>query len=729
MVQLVTNLPLPYIRWKEFPGVSKPRKVPVDQTGHPIDPHDPANHLPAPAPEFHPGVVLSDNDPYFLLDLDGCRDPSTGEWTKDALHIASLFPGAAMEVSFNGTGLHIMGRCGDIGPRKHKFSGWLEFYQTGRFVALGHGLVGNIDLDWTEVLSRLVPVAEVDNSILTGERDPAWSGPEDDDELIRIMLSTRPSAAQAFGDRATVADLWNANVEVLAKVFPSPSGSDFDHSSADQALLNHLAFWTGKDGPRMDRLFRKSGLMREKYEKRADYRRESINSAISGTRNVFVSSRSQEQVTSEFITLAQLPEYFKDCVYVEMDERILIPGGRLLKQSQFRVVYGGHQFAMAYGGEKPTYNAWEAFTENRAIKFPKVVRTRFLPSEVPGAIIGDGVNIYWPDNIPTSRGDVTPFLNHLHLLLPVERDRQILLAFMASLVQNPGKKFLWAPVLQGTKGNGKSLIAEVLCYCIGDTYSWTPESESITKQFNPFLQNRMLINVEEIHMFERFDMLEKLKNYITATKVEIEKKGVDAGMNRDYCANWFFCTNHKDAIIKEKDDRRFAIFFTAQQTREDMIRDGMLKDNYFPRLWDWLRREGFSRLRGYLLDYAIPDELNPATSCIVAPDTSSTGDAIMASYGTAEQYIIDAIEQELPGFRGGWLSSWAVEKLLLDRGIKRAPQKIAAILTKMGYIKEGRYSSLILQEGNSRPTIYKLPGTTIPYGVAQGYDAVRLARV
>ena len=34
-------------------------------------------------------------------------------------------------------------------------------------------------------------------------------------------------------------------------------------SEADLALCNHLAFWTGRDAARMDRLFRTSGLMRE----------------------------------------------------------------------------------------------------------------------------------------------------------------------------------------------------------------------------------------------------------------------------------------------------------------------------------------------------------------------------------------------------------------------------------------------------------------------------------
>jgi primase-polymerase (primpol)-like protein len=49
------------------------------------------------------------------------------------------------------------------------------------------------------------------------------------------------------------------------------SGYGGDTSRADAAFLAMLAFWTGPDPERLDRLFRNSGRYREKWE-RADYR-------------------------------------------------------------------------------------------------------------------------------------------------------------------------------------------------------------------------------------------------------------------------------------------------------------------------------------------------------------------------------------------------------------------------------------------------------------------------
>ena len=59
-----------------------------------------------------------------------------------------------------------------------------------------------------------------------------------------------------------------------------------DHSSADLALCNILAFWTGKDADAIDRLFRKSALFRDKWL-RDDYRTATIAMAIADCHEVY----------------------------------------------------------------------------------------------------------------------------------------------------------------------------------------------------------------------------------------------------------------------------------------------------------------------------------------------------------------------------------------------------------------------------------------------------------
>lgn len=54
----------------------------------------------------------------------------------------------------------------------------------------------------------------------------------------------------------------------FAKLWAGDASAYKSRSEADIALCNMLAFWTNRDAARMDRLFRQSGLMREKWDRR-----------------------------------------------------------------------------------------------------------------------------------------------------------------------------------------------------------------------------------------------------------------------------------------------------------------------------------------------------------------------------------------------------------------------------------------------------------------------------
>ena len=734
---------LNYINWREEPALpgQKPRKVPFDPTtGERIDPHDPAawRTYDQVSKSEHIGVVLTDGDPYFLLDIDDCLQPD-GTWHPHAVDLCGRFPNAAVEISISRKGLHIMGQCHPLPHLKNRFMHGdvnCEFYHTKRFVALGQGFTGNMEIDWTATLDAVIPHRPAIQQIqLTEGPVPEYGGTQDDDELIQVMLRATGGANVIFGNGASFADLWNRNVEVLARAYPtSTPGEEFDGSAADIAMFNHLAFYTGKDAARMDRLFRRSALVRPKYTDRVDYQQWTISNAIGITKKVYkerqpaLNHDGSVNQFGEMMTVQDQMTYFAGCFYVVDEHRVMIPGGDVLKPPQFKALYGGYTFQMAMDMTKPTTNAFEAFTENRAFKFPKVRRVRFLPQMEHGAIVGDGVNCYFPEQIESVAGDITPFMDLLAKLLPLETDRIILLSWMASLVQNPGRKFLWSPVVQGVQGNGKSSLGEILFYCIGERYSWSIKPDKIDGKFNAFTSRRIFINVEEMNLFNKHELMESLKDYITGTRQEVERKGVDSGMDPDYCANWFFTTNHKDAIVKVKDDRRYAIFFTAQQSREDMARDGMLDPDYFPNFWQWLRTGGgFQAMHHFLSTWQIPTEFDPAGKAFMAPITSTTTEAVAISYGVVEQYIMDAVEAEVVGFKGGWLSTWAVQKMLAEHNLRRAPRKLAAILEGLGYERWGRAPQPIMQENNQRPTLWKVKGADVlEYDVAQNYARASL---
>jgi len=414
-------------------------------------------------------------------------------------------------------------------------------------------------------------------------------------------------------------------------------------------------------------------------------------------------------------------EYFKGCCYVTSEHRIFTPDGQHMKPEQFNANYGGYIFQLDEMGEKTTRKAWEAFTENQCLQFPKVAGTCFKPDTPAGGIfIREGlpvVNTYIPYDPVRTHGDASRFIKHLEILLPDTRDRTILTSYLAACCQYKGVKFQWAPLIQGVEGNGKTLITSCLEYCLGAKYTHRPNASDLDNKFNGWLMDKLLIAIEDIFVTDnKMQVLEILKPMITGEGLEVQKKGVDQ-VTVNICCNFIFNSNHRGAVRKTENERRFAIFYTAQQEQRDIARDGM-DGEYFNSIYEWLRHGGFAIVAEYLYTYAIPPEFNPATHCQRAPFTSSTRAAIEESLGGLEQEIKESIDAGKVGFCGGWISSVALDALISELRLTRAipPSKRKEVLKSMGYIPhpalpDGRATGNIMCDGGKRPRLYVKQGT------------------
>ena len=654
------------------------------------------------------GFVFTDDDPFWFVDVDDCLLP-TG-WSPLAQEICAMLPGAAVEVSSSGKGLHLFGtghapKHSSRGPAK---SG-LEFYHTKRFVALGRPetAAGSCLTDCTSGVSAMVAKyfprgVEVETPAnWTTEPVPEWRGPTDDDDLIRRACASK-SAAGVFGAKATFQQIWDADAAALAKAYPDMGERTYDQSAADAALSQHLAFWTGRNAERMRTLMRRSKLSREKWE-RDDYLPRTILATLSRpcdvcqdkqkdlTPKLEVRREAREVVGERYLHPSDQKILFAGCVYVADRHAIFCPGGEVYKKEQFDAMFGGYSFVMGTDNAKVSKSAYEAFTGSQALDHPKVETSSFRPNHPLGDVWIEGnrrqVNTYWPITTPSKRGNPLPFLDHLAKILPIERDRAIVLAYMAAVVQHPGVKFQWCPLIQGAPGNGKSLLSRCVVAAIGQKYCHTPNSSELTDKFNDWLDEKIFIMVEDIYVpSERKEVMEALKPMITSDWLEIQGKGKDKS-SRFVCANFMLNSNHKDALKLTKDDRRFAVFFCAQQSATDIVRDKM-GGQYFPNLYSWLRRDGYAIVTDFLRNYPIPAELNPAGDCHRAPDTSSTAEVLRESMGSLEQEVHAAVLEDRVGFRNGWISSYWLDRLIRDlgAGYRIALNKRRAMLEDMGYI-------------------------------------------
>lgn len=301
-----------FILYTVSPSATRPGKTdkfPIHPvTGRKHDAHNPAIWLSADeaiaalaAGRGHGvGLVFTEQDDLFFLDIDDALHD--GQWSPLAQQICQYFAGCFIEVSFSGQGLHIIGRGKAPAGHacKYKTPDFnIDLYTEKRFAALtGFHAVGDpmhdaqSQLDW--MVANYFPVNSSKSDTpaeWSCQPDPEYTGPTDDADLIKRMLASK-STAGAFNGRASVNDLWTGNVTALSVAYPSESDISlttygYDHSSADAALCQHLAFWTGRDCERMDRLFRQSALYRDKWENRAGYRQSTVLGAVSRCQSVY----------------------------------------------------------------------------------------------------------------------------------------------------------------------------------------------------------------------------------------------------------------------------------------------------------------------------------------------------------------------------------------------------------------------------------------------------------
>lgn len=767
-----------FVTWFAVPHPDTPgkfNKFPCDwQTGEVVNAHDPkfwtsAACALAMAPQWDrgygagAGFVFTAADPYFFQDIDHAW---TGQdWSPLAKELCARLGGCAVEVSHSGAGLHIIGRTSAIEHGKRNVPLGLELYTSGRFVALtGNHATGNADHDASVPLAAIVaqffPPKNAEGEWGEGwttEAVAEYTGPADDDELIRKALASgQKSAAAAFGapgNAPTFADLWEARADVLAAWRAGEGMKPFGQSEADQALANMLAFWTGKNCERMERIMRRSALVRDKWDVHRTYLADTILKACAFVQQVYTQAsapapvipppstevmlaaaaatgRTLRDPTNEYMGPHGQLTHFDGCFYDNATEKVYsLKKNTVFAKSAFDVNYGGHMFVLDPSSQKTTDSAWEAFTKSR-VNVPVIVDGLCFRPEAPaGALIQDGsrtyANSYVPHQVQTCDGDPGKFVIHLAKLLPDAEDRKKLMSYLASMAQNPGRKFQWWPVIQGAEGNGKTIIIAIMTHVMGQEYTHLPNAHKMAKQgssFNKWIYRKLFVGVEEIMMSQRRDFLDEFKPYVTNERLEIEGKGSDqfTGDNR---ANGVLCTNHKDGVPITVDQRRYAIFYTAQQSADDVLRDGMTPE-YFADLWDWVRGRGVYAVNGenygaacvanLLLTMEVEAAYDPARFATRAPRTTSTDEALVASLGRAEQEILDAIEEGRPGFAGGWVSSYYLDLLLEQIRAPVPRNKRRQMMRSLGFdyhptLSDGRTNDIVMPDAR-KPRLYVRTG-------------------
>ena len=210
------------------------------------------------------GFVFTAADNYVGVDLDGCRDPETGKletWAKDII----LRLDSYTEASPSQTGVHLIAR-GNL-PDGGNRDGTVELYAANRYFTVTGRHLSETP---TTVNDRADEIAVIHATYLADDT-------ADDTTAVPV---TNDSPVDHSDDELIAAAITAANGEKFEQLWRGDTSGYPSHSEADQALCNLLAFWTGGNPQHIERLFDQSGLVREKWREREDYRERTIKKAI-----------------------------------------------------------------------------------------------------------------------------------------------------------------------------------------------------------------------------------------------------------------------------------------------------------------------------------------------------------------------------------------------------------------------------------------------------------------
>ena len=185
---------------------------------------------------------------YFGVDLDKCLDNT--DFIDEFVETLQSYT----EISRSGNGIHII--CKGTLPDGARRRGNVEMYSSGRYFIMTGKLYNP---NYTEIKDCTESIKLLHNKYLYTEKP---------------QVAPRVIQKLDMDDNEIIDKARNCKTGSLFQLLYSGNwqGVYNSQSEADLALCNHLAFWTQKDAAQIDRIFRTSGLYRDKWDsKRGAY--------------------------------------------------------------------------------------------------------------------------------------------------------------------------------------------------------------------------------------------------------------------------------------------------------------------------------------------------------------------------------------------------------------------------------------------------------------------------
>ena len=614
------------------------------------------------------GVVL---DEAVLLDYDGNKADEKGEQIMDLQTLAHTLgleemPECVQEGS-KGRSLHWVFTRGDQHTSKSSCDGWLDHIDVKTGNQLLHLKFGKVITD-NELphKSELQPCPEPLLESLMGRRRNGEGGDSSEQDLSQAQQDLNA------GNNIHASALVITNHLIFEGKTPDEIRNHFmayGQAIAQRGSERSERFWNGE----LDDII-ESGM--GKYESR-------VIAGVEGDFQVIGGGTPNAKNQVGFLK-------------VNWNDFVFMAGPGLWRQLSTGAEFKPPNFNTAF----QQANTWIQTPQGRpkrmrptdfmqdVVKVPQIYAAMYDPSQ--GEIFNyngvDVVNTYMPRTVPevdefwALDGAVGVIERHFLDWFDDEKYGRMVIQWMAHNVQHPGKKILWAPIICGVNGDGKSSIKNILAAVMGGPNVGDISIAEIHSQFNSYAEGKCVRAIEEIRIrgTNRHEVMNALKPLITNESIVLIKKGRD-GIEVPNVTNYIAFTNYPDALALEVGDRRWVPLYTKFESHAEMLLERT--DDYW-HAFHHAYRERAGSLRGWLLNVSL-EGFDPN----FPPDTGWHKHRMVSeSRSDSEKIVLECLDEL------GEIFTWPEIKAVGDSlgAYGWNSTRIGSILKSMGYDKTKR---------------------------------------
>ena len=159
---------------------------------------------------------------------------------------------------------------------------------------------------------------------------------------------------------------------------------------------------------------------------------------------------------------------------------------------------------------------------------------------------------------------VNPFIDHWNLLCNGEEEVvDYVLKYLSHMIQKPEEIPQVALLFQGLQGTGKDIATSQLGFMVGQKLIHKEEKcENIFGTFNSCMENKLVLQVNEISGTDGFKHKESFKDLITAENLNIRRMRTELYDTPNYLRCFLF-SNNLTPIQIPQDDRRYMVIKTG----------------------------------------------------------------------------------------------------------------------------------------------------------------------